>query len=185
MKRKYKILFYCLFVMGICLCLGLNYFMEKKTVTLEEKNQEEYLAQRKTQREQKIVPQEEYQKIIEEQVTSNKKKKEANDNWHSQTVKIKESYENTYVVVFYTESSNTPKEALIYSPDWKQFYSAVSLNENQSGEIIFELKSPQKGIWTILLLEEGYMGTYLPYVIEKNEYELRKVGPSEDRVVPY
>lgn len=181
-KKTFVVLF---FVVLAVLCICLNFSLEKKAdvkqkappVSVEEGGRE--IA---TVESSKVLSKEETSKVIKEETTTNTQE---HIYWHSTTVDITENYNTAYVVVMYTNAKNTPTEALIYSPDCSKFYSNIALNENQTGEIIFELNRPEKGTWNILLLEEINLGTYVPYVIEKSEYEERQQGLDEERIVPY
>lgn len=167
------------------LFLGLNIAMESKADTeimrepTKKMERDQYMEATKAKRE--ILSKEETKNVVEETATKDVEYKF----WHATTVEITEDYNTAYVVVQYTNVGNTPKEALLYTPDCKRFYSNITLNENQDGLIVFEVKKPQKGVWQILLLEEINLGTYVPYVIEKAEFEQRQLGQDEERVVPY
>ena len=179
-NHKKKIIGISFFI--ILLCLGLNFLMEKqaetqKQVALKEE-QENYYPR------ENIVAKENYAEIIQETVKEAEigEKKEF---WHEVKVRVEEEYTDAYIVLFYTQVKNTPVEAVLYNPDFTHLYSAISINEAQNGEILFEISEPQQGEWTVLVLDEKNMGTYRPYVIEKNEYEKLKIGGDEEREVPY
>lgn len=136
--------------------------------------------------EQIVIDNKDYKEIIKETVEVEKKEeKDRKIAWHEIKVNVTKDYEDAYIVVFYTEVMNTPKEALIYNPDFTRMISATAINENREGEIIFEVESPVQGEWTVLVLEEKNMGTYCTYVIEKKEYEQLKNEVGEEREVPY
>ena len=177
-KHKNKVVVTSFFI--ILLCLGLNFCGEKQTGTKKESPAEGIKGETNGM----VLHSEDYPQAIQEAAIV-AKKKEKKQFWHDVKVEVGREYEKAYIVLFYTDVENTPEEALAYSPDFTRFYSAVAMNENQEGEIIFELDSLEEGEWTVLVLNEKYMGTYLPYVIEKIEYEKVKAGGDAEREVPY
>ena len=170
-------------MMGIL--LGLIVFWNVLSGNLQKENNQEEI---KTNVPGKIISETDNKRIIEE-ITFTSKSNSSKSNrkksfWHETKVEVTDSYETTYVVLQYTNVNHTPREAVIYNPDFTRSYSAIDCNDGLDGEILFALKNPEKGIWTILLLEEQNIGTYRPYVMEKQEYENTRVLP-EEREVPY
>ena len=79
-----------------------------------------------------------------------------------------------YIVLEYSNVKNTPHAAVCYTPDFAEGYTAFSINENMSGEIIFKPQSFKKGVWYLLLYGSESLGTYTAYGILGSEYESMK-----------
>lgn len=123
----------------------------------------------------KPVEEAEFLVTIEETTTSTPETSEEVE-WVCGEVVIQEdiSAEDFCIVLEYSNMKYTPLAAICYTPDFAESFTAVSLNENMSGEIIFKPQSFKKGVWYVMLCQSESLGTYTAYAIQESEYESMK-----------
>ena len=120
-----------------------------------------------------------FDKILKEKKEELVSKSTDNLNWFYGTLTIDEdSAEDTLVIFDYTEFAETPAAVMLYYANEDRFYEPTYLNDDESGEVYFDLPSIKKGTYGIYIKEayEGQeIGTYRVYTMPKEDYDNMKL----------
>lgn len=83
-------------------------------------------------------------------------------------------YEDTltdaYFVFHYAQAQKTPAYAYLYGPD-ETMYEPVSINDKMSGDILFEVPNPAKGLWSFVVQDNSGLGDCTLDALDRGAYE--------------
>ena len=87
---------------------------------------------------------------------------------------------DAYFIFHYAQAQKNPSYAYLYAPDGTM-YEPISINDKMSGDILFEVKDPVKGLWSFVVQDDSGLGNCTLDVLNKDAYASLQQPFDEDK----
>ena len=87
---------------------------------------------------------------------------------------------DAYFIFHYAQAQKNPSYAYLYAPDGTM-YEPISINDKMSGDILFEVTDPVKGLWSFVVQDDSGLGNCTLDVLNKDAYASLQQPFDEDK----